>query len=192
MLRLACLVVLAFGCTLTAAEPEVVKLTMDDQFGQVQSLEAYKGQVVVLIYGDRKATDACAKLGETVHVAFHPDAKGQPAEKARKAAVAPLGGGLANTEVAVMPVACLGKVPDAVKTLIKSQVKKGSPEVPVWLDSSETMVTKFGMTTGEPNVVVFDGKGRLRHTHNGTMTQEHLKRLSEVVQALRVETARGK
>src|SRR5207302_1982211 len=49
-----------------AAKP--VELVLEDQFERRQDLAAYRGEVVVLVYGDRKGTDACREFGEKLHV----------------------------------------------------------------------------------------------------------------------------
>ena len=192
------LTVIAFAlCTAAfaqkTADPEPVALTLENQFDQKADLADYRGSVVVLVYGDRKGTDACRTLGEQLHVCWHPDAKGQPPAKAQTAAVAPLEGlkpGQASPDVRVIPVACCGKVPGAIKGTIKSQIAKGSPDVAVWLDFGDAMKAGFGLTAGEPNVVVFDAAGRLRMKINGTPDQAALDRLVKSVQGLRAEAVK--
>jgi hypothetical protein len=60
----------------------------------------------------------------------------------------------------------------------------------VWLDFGDTMTGTFGMTAGEPNVVVFDTAGRLRMKINGTPDQPALDRLVKSVQGLRYEAVK--
>ena len=165
-----------------AADPQPLMLAMENQFEQKVDLADHRGSVVILVFGDRKGTDACRKLGEQLHVAWHPDAAGQPAEKAKLAPVA--GGG---TDVRVIPVACCGKVPGPIRGVIAKQIAKGSPDVPVWLDFADAMKTNFTLTAGEPNVVVFDTAGRLRMKINGTPDQPALDKLMKNVQGLRAE-----
>jgi hypothetical protein len=165
-----------------AADPQPVMLAMEDQFEKKVDLADHRGSVVILVFGDRKGTDACKKLGEQLHVAWHPDAAGQPPEKAKLARVA--GGGI---DVKVIPVACCGKVPGAVRGVISKQIAKGSPDVPVWLDYTDAMKTNFTLTAGEPNVVVFDTAGRLRMKINGTPDQPALDKLMKNVEGLRAE-----
>jgi predicted transcriptional regulator len=81
-------------------------------------------------------------------------------------------------------------VPGPIREVIRSQIAKGSPEVPVWLDFGNTMKTSFGLTAGEPNVVVFDAAGRLRMKINGTLDQAAMDRLVNAVQRLRYEAAK--
>ena len=174
------------------AEAKPVELVVEDQFSRRQDLAAHRGDVVVLVYGDRKGMDSCKELGAKLHVVFHPTAADQTPEKARKAPVVALEGlpvAQRSPDALVLPVAAAGSVPGVIKDLIRSQVKKASPEVPVWLDFTGVMEKQFGMRAGEPNIVVFDGVGRLRLKVNGTPDQATTDKLLQTVQNLRAEAA---
>ena len=100
--------------------PKPVELVLEDQFERKTDLADLRGNVVILVYGDRKGTDACRTLGEQLHVCWHPTAKGQPPAKAQAAPVVPLDGlkpGQVSPNVIVVPVACCGKVPAAVRAV---------------------------------------------------------------------------
>ena len=175
------------------AAPEPAALVLEDQFDRKADLSAYRGAVVVLVYGDRRGTDACKALGEQLHVCWHPDAKGQPPARAQAAPVVGLEGlapGKAAPDVRVVPVACCGKIPGPIRGVIRTQIAKGAPDVPVWLDFTDTMKANYGLTAGEPNVVVFDAAGRPRGKLNGTPDAAALDGLVRTVQALRAEAAR--
>lgn len=172
----------------TANKP--VELVLEDQFSRRQDLAEHRGDVVVLIYGDRKAVDACREFGEKLHILFHPTAANQPPAKARLAPVVPLAGlapGQRSPNVVVIPVASAGSLPNVVKDLIRSQIKKASPDVPVWLDFSGTMTTQFGQRDAQPNIVVFDHAGRLRLKINGMPDQPSMEKLLQTIQNLRAE-----
>lgn len=174
------------------ADPKVDKLALEDQFGRKQDLATFRGDVVVLVYGDRRANEACREFGEKLHVLFHPTAAGLPAAKARTAPVAPLAGvaaGSRSPDVFIVPVAAAGKVPGVVKDLIRSQVKSACPDVPVWLDFAGTMEQNYGLRAGQPNVVVFDAAGRVRLKIAGTPDQAANEKLLQTVQNLRAEAA---
>jgi hypothetical protein len=173
-------------------EAKAVELVLEDQFERRQDLAAHRGNVVVLIYGDRRANDSCRKLGEKMHVLFHPTAQGQTPEKARTAPVAALEGveaGKRSPDAVFIPVASTGTAPGLVKDVIRGQIKKGSPEVPVWLDFGGLMEKNFGLRGGEPNLVVFDGQGRLRMKINGTPDEKTEAKLLQTIQNLRAEAA---
>jgi hypothetical protein len=175
------------------ANPEPVALTLEDQFENRPGLADLRGSVVVLVYGDRKGNDACRAIGEQLHVHWHPTARGRPPAEAHKAPVAPLAElppGQPSPDVRVIPVACCGKVPGPVRSAIRGQIARGSPEVPVWLDFADTMKGTFGLAAGEPNVVVFDAAGRLRLKVNGTPDRAALDKLVRTVEALRYEAVK--
>ncbi len=167
--------------------PDVV---LEDQFEQVHDVKQYRGEVVVLIYGDRKSAEANRKLGEQLHVVFHPSAQGLPPAQARQQPVRPLEGvpaGTKSPEVRAIPVALVGKVPNLVRKAIRGQIRNGSPDVPVWLDFDEVMKTRFPFTASVPNVVVLDTQGRYRYAAAGTPTAEGLKKLIDTIETLRRE-----
>lgn len=174
------------------ADPKPVDLALEDQFGRRAELGTLRGHVVVLVFGDRKGTDACKEYGEQLHVLFHPTAKGQPADKARQAPVVALPGvpaGRPSPDVVVVPVACTGSVPGLVKDVIRNQIKKACPDVTVWLDFAGAMEEKFGLRAGQPNLVVFDAAGRLRMKVNGTPDEATGTKLVQTIQNLRAEAA---
>jgi hypothetical protein len=172
------------------AAPKPANLVLEDQFDRKADLADLRGAVVILVYGDKKATDVCRKVGESLHVCWHPDAKGQPPAKARSAPVVPLENlkpGQLSTNVVVVPVACCGKVPGLIQGVIRSEIAKGSPDTVVWLDFADNMKGIFGLSEGEANVVVFDVLGRLKMKINGTPDQPAMDRLVKVVQDLRYD-----
>jgi hypothetical protein len=176
-----------------APAARVVELMLEDQFERKADLADLRGSAVVLVFGDRKGNDACRALGEQLHVCWHPGAKGLPPAKAQAAPVAPLDGlkpGQASPNVVVVPVACCGKVPMAVRPAIRKGVANGSPDVVVWLDFADKMKDAFGLTAGETNVVVIDTAGRLRLKINGTLDQPAMDKLVKTVQEVRYEALR--
>lgn len=175
-----------------AAEPKAAELILEDQFSRRQDLAALRGDVAVLVYGDRRGTDACREYGEKLHTLFHPTAAGQPPAKARTAAVVALPGvaaGVRSPDVFIIPVAAAGNVPGVVKDLIRTQVKKASPEVPVWLDFTGVMEKDYGLRAGQVNLAVFDAAGRIRLKVNGTPDEATQTKLLQTLQNLRAEAA---
>ncbi len=172
-----------------AETPPAANLSLTDQFDAVRDLKDFRGDVTILVYGDRKATDANKALGERLFVAWHPSAKGKSPADARKAPVAPLAGAARSPDVHVVPVACTGKVPEVIMTFVKRELKKASPDVPVWLDTESKMKDTFGLRDGEPNIVVIDPAGRLRYRVLGEPDAKTEARLTEIVDFLRKEAA---
>ena len=74
-----------------------------------------------------------------------------------------------------------------VRRLIRSQIKGGAPEVPVWLDFEDVMKTQFAFKAGVPNVVVLDTQGRYRFAAAGVPTREGMEKLVQVIEGYRRE-----
>lgn len=180
---------LAFAQSSNPPTPAIPPVSMEDQFEKKHDVKEHRGHVVVLIYGDRASADANRALGEYLHVAFHPAAKGQPPAKARTAAVTPVPGATSHPDVITIAVACIGKVPSFVRQILRGQIRNGSPEVPVWLDFEDTMKSSFGLKPGVPNVVILDTEGRYRHNVTGLSSHESKQKLVQQIEALRRETA---
>ena len=170
--------------------PPPVKLAMLDQFDQKHDIRDFRGDIVILMYGDRKATDANKELGEKLHVHYHPTAKGLKPAEARKAPVTVIEGARRSPEVHVIPVACTGPVPDLIMGLEKREVKKASPDVPLWFDTTNILKDAYGMRDGEPNLIVVDAEGRMRFRVLGEAGAKTQARLIEVVDYLRTEAAK--
>jgi hypothetical protein len=189
---------LAFTLVVSAQEAGKVivpVVALEDQFERLNDLKSYRGSVVALIYGDKDSAAANQQLGELIHVRFHPTAKGKSPGEARRQPVIPVSGAPADAkhpEVVAIPVACVGKVPNLVARVIRNQIRKGSPEVPVWLDFEETMKSQFPFKPGVPNVVVIDAQGRYRFAAAGHPTTEGTNRLLGTIEALRKEALEGK
>jgi hypothetical protein len=174
-----------------APMPPVV---MEDQFERGHNLAALslRGDVAVLIFGDRESATADKLLGEQLHVTFHPTAKGQPPAQARQAPVRPLPGlpeGARSPDVHFVAIACIGDVPNVVRSVIRTQIRNSSPDVPVWLDFQDQMKGQLGVTPGVPNVAVVDAAGHLRYSASGHLTTAQLNQLFAAIEGLRHEAA---
>jgi hypothetical protein len=165
-------------------------LMMTDQFERTVPLSDLRGRIVVVVYGDKKSADASKALGEWLHVAFHPSAAGQSPGRARQAPVKPVDGlppGTPAPDVVVIPAAAIGSVPGPVAGWIRRQFRDASPEVPVWLDFDDRLKQLFGLVAGEPNLVVIDAAGRLRHAATGTLLPDQRNQLLAAIEVLRRE-----
>lgn len=181
---------LAASVTLGATPPPEVKLTLEDQFDKKHSVADYRGDVLVLMYGDRKASEPNKALGEKLHVHYHPTAKGLKVAAARQAPVKPLPGLDAtkrSPDVQFVAIACTGSIPDLVLGIVKREVKKASPDVPLLFDTKDIMKTNYGIRDGEPNLIVVDAEGKLRFRVLGEMDEKTYGRLIEVIDYLRTE-----
>lgn len=175
------------------ALPKPTELKFEDQFDRPAKLADLRGAVVILVYGDRKSNELCKTVGESLHVCWHPTAKGQPPMKAQAAPVIALEGlkpGQVSPNVVVVPVACCGRVPGAIQKPIRSQIAKAVPDSVVWLDFSDKLKGMYGQTAGEPNLVVFDVAGRMRLKLNGTPDQTAMDRVTKAVEELRHEAVK--
>jgi hypothetical protein len=173
-----------------APAPPLPVVQLEDQFERPTSVEQYRQHVLVLLFGDRASTTANQSLGAKLHIQFHPTAVGMPADQARQAPVVPVPGAAPGTptpDVFVIPVACMGKVPGPIKSLVRSQIRRGSPHVPVWIDAADVMKGQFGLVAGEPNVVVLDQHGRLRYKVTGQLDPANYERLVATIAKLRAE-----
>jgi hypothetical protein len=187
------LLVVAVLAVAAGPAPPPAELRFEDQFENKPQLADLRGKVAVLVYADRRGVDAGREFGERLHLAFHPTAKGLPPGKGRQEPTAPPDGqrpGTTAPGVAVVPVACVGKVPELVRKLLRAQVKAAAPEVPVWLDFEGEVVRRFGITGGQVNVAVFDAAGVYRYGFTGTPDAAKQQELLRAIQALRLEAAR--
>lgn len=197
MMRSLLIGLLILGCgsvvARQAGQVVVPRIALEDQFERVTDMQTLRGDVVVLIYGDRASASANRALGEQVHVHFHPAARGQPPAQARQAPVRPLAdapAGARSPDVRTVAVACIGKVPPLVAWLIRGQMRSASPDVPVLLDFQDVLKGQLPFKPGVPNVAVLDTLGRYRYAAAGTPTAEGQARLLGTIEALRREALR--
>lgn len=173
------------AATATAADTQrEVNIAMEDQFKNRHETLRYRGDVVVLVYAERKGAEAALDLGRRLHVRFHPTAARAPAtEWSRQPVVGPAGwpAALAAPDVHVIPVACLPEVPKALETVARSRFRKESQFVSVWLDFEDTMRQRFGIVPHEPNVLLIDTRGCPQGVVSGHLDEL---RFAEVVAAI--------
>jgi len=180
------------GPMFAQAPPKVI-LTLEDQFEKPRTVDQYKGDVLILLYGDRAGAEANKGLGEKLHVHYHPTAQGKPPAEAAKAPATPvpnLPQGTRSPDVFVVPVACVGKVPDVVKNMIRGRIKKDVPDTPVLLDFESKMKDQFGIKEGESNLLLIDTQGRVRMKVNGQLDAASQERVIQTVDFLRKEGVR--
>lgn len=171
------------------AAPVPAAIAMEDQFRNRRDTAALRGDVVVLVYAERRGAPAALELGRTLHVHFHPTAETAPPAERSRQPVRGLPGWPADArvpDVHVIPIACLPEVPKAFHAVARARFRQDSEFVPVWLDFADTMRGRFGIVPGGPNVVVLDTEGRVRDTRAGAIGGDELKRFVEFIDGLRL------
>ncbi len=166
------------------------EVVLTDQFEKTHRVSAFRGHVVVMVYGDRKGSDLSRKLGEQVFIHFHPTAKGKTPKQAQAAPVRPIPNwpkDLLIPDVKVIPVACTGKIPPFLHRFIRKQFRRGVPDVPVWIDMENLMADQFGLNAGVPNLIVIDTWGFVRYRNVGIHSPEQFQGLVNAIEALRRE-----
>jgi hypothetical protein len=172
----------------TEEPPAVPMVVLEDQFGRPHFIARERGDVVVLVYGDRGGSAACQSLANDVHIHFHPSAEGLPPARARAAPARPIKDwpeGARQPDVRVVPIVCIGKVPPLLAGSVRSQFRARSPEVPVCLDFEDKTKQQFGLAAGVANVVVVDTLGRVRFRAHGHIDTKHFYQLAQYVEQLR-------
>ncbi|REK15554.1 MAG: hypothetical protein DWQ37_09180 [Planctomycetota bacterium] len=181
---------IAYQPSANAAEP----LVFEDQFAKRRAIDDLRGDVVVLIYSDRGGAEASRELGEKLHVMMHPTAKGKDPKVAMQAPVRPLANqppGAQTPDAKMIPLACIGDVPNYIRPFVRSRFRSVSPDAVVWLDLNDTMRSRYTLTPGVPNLIVFDTQGRERHRLAGVPDDTQIARLGNYLDALRAEGIRS-
>jgi len=179
------------AATRGAEADRVVNIAMEDQFKNRHETLRYRGDVVVLVYAERKGAEAALDLGRRLHVRFHPTAAQAPAtEWSRQPVVGPTGWppGVAAPDVHVIPVACLPEVPKPLETVARSRFRKDSQFVSVWLDFEDTMRQRFGIVPDEPNVLVIDTQGCPQGVVSGHLDEVRFGEVVTAIDQLRVRS----
>jgi hypothetical protein len=165
-------------------------VVLDDQFDRCHTAAALRGDVVVLVYGDRTAGEASKALAAELHAVFHPAPPGLPPAEARKAPVRPVEcapRGARSPDVHVVPVACVGEVPGFTRGAIRAAFRASSPDLPIWLDFQDQVRNQCGFTAGVPNVAILDTAGRLRCLAAGPLAPDQVAHLTGLIEGLRRE-----
>jgi hypothetical protein len=193
--RLATLVaaaVVAAAPSVATAQPpareRVVNIVMEDQFRNRRETSVMRNDVVVLVYAERRGSEAGQALGRRLHVHFHPTAEQVPATEWGRQPVVGMAGwpaGVRVPDVHVVAVACLPEVPKALHPVARAQTRKDSPFVPVWLDFAGTMESTFGLAAGEPNVALIDTQGRVHGVLSGRFDELKFRDLVATIDQLR-------
>ena len=170
------------------ARERVVNVVMEDQFRNRRETSVMRNDVVVLVYAERRGSEAGQQLGRRLYVQFHPTAEQVSATEWGRQPVIGLPGwpvGVRVPDVHVVAVACLAEVPKALHPVARAQTRKDSPFVPVWLDFAGTMDSTFGLAAGEPNIALIDTQGRLHSVLSGRFDDVKFRELVATIDQLR-------
>lgn len=173
------------------AAERTVNVALEDQFRTRHETLVLRGDVVVLVYAERRGAEAAHELGRRLHVRFHPTAAGAPAGAWTQQPVVGLAGwpaGARLPDVHVIPVACLPEVPKALHAVARSRLRKESEDVPVWLDFEGQMRQRFGIVPDEPNILLIDTQGCAHGVLSGHLDEVRFEEVVRCVDALRMQS----
>ena len=152
----------------------VMNVVMEDQFQTPCETTKYLGDVVILVYAERRGAEESLLLGRKLHLHSHPTADEVSSDAWSKQPVRGIvnwPAGVALPDVRVIPVASLTEVPRALKPVARARMRKDSPVVPIWLDFDGTLKRMFGIIPGEPNIVVLNTAGQVHSVLSGKLNE---------------------
>lgn len=167
----------------------VVNIALEDQFRTRRETGQLLGDVVVLVFAERKGAEAAHDLGQKLHVRFHPTAASASDAEWTKQPVTGLPGWPAEVrvpDVHAIPVACLAEVPKAMHPVVRARIRKESPQLPVWLDFGDTMDQQFGVVKGVPSVAILDTRGRVYGVQVGPFDDRTIEELAARIDQVRL------
>ncbi|MFM7076430.1 MAG: hypothetical protein ACKO5R_03545 [Planctomycetaceae bacterium] len=175
-----------------AAPPagRTVAVTMEDQFRTKHDTGALRGDVIVLLFADRNGAEAAHEVGKRLHVHFHPGAAKVDGPDWLRQPVIGIPGWPEGTRVPnvhSVAIACLPEIPRAVHPVVRSQIRKESPHVPVWIDFTGIMPRTFGMAPEVPNILLIDTFGRPQGVLSGEIDEAKYQQLVAAIERLRRE-----
>ncbi len=168
----------------------VVNISMEDQFRNARDTASLRGDVVVLLFADRNGAEAAHEVGKRLHVHFHPGAaKAEGPDWGRQPVIGIAGwpAGERVPNVHAVAVACLPEIPRAVYPVVRSQMRKESPHVPVWIDFDGVMPRSFGMAPDVPNILLIDTFGRPQGVVSGAIDEARYQQLVAAIERLRAQ-----
>ncbi len=188
ILKAVALIATLCATAVASAADGPVCLVMEDQFQNRCETEALRGHVVVLVYAGRYGAEAAVELGRKLHTHYHPTAAtADPAERSKQPVIGIPGwpAEVPVPDVHVIPIACVPEVPKMLRGMVRSQIRKGSPHLPVWLDYEDAMRKGFGIVPDEPNVLLIDTAGVARGVSAGNPDETKYAQLVEAIDTLR-------
>lgn len=178
------------GAALPAANgAQTPNILLEDQFRNRRGTAELRGDVVVLVYAERRGAEAANTLGRRLHVRFHPTAESAPPAEWTRQPVVGLPGWPADArvpDVHVVPVACVAEVPRPLHGLVRMRIRQESPHIPVWLDFDDSLRKQFGIVPGEPNITLIDTEGRPQGVSGGRLDDAAFESLVAAIDQLRL------
>ncbi len=188
ILPILCLALLAPAAF--AAPPErAVNIAMEDQFRNRHETGTMRGDVVVLVYAERRGGEAAQELGRRLHVHFHPTAATASATEWLRQPVIGIAGwpaGVRAPDVHVIAVASMPEIPKPLQPVARAQMRKDSPFVPVWLDFEGRLEHAYGIVSGGPNIVLVNTRGEVHAVLSGHVDEVKMRELVATIDALRL------
>jgi hypothetical protein len=172
-----------------ADEASSLNVVLEDQFRNRRGTAELRGDVVVLVYAERRGAEAANTLGRRLHVRFHPTAETAPPADWTKQPVVGLPGWPADArvpDVHVVPVACVAEVPRPLHGIVRMRIRQESPHIPVWLDFDDSLRKQFGIVPGEPNITLIDTEGRPQGVSAGNVNDSQFEALVAAIDRLRL------
>jgi hypothetical protein len=177
-------------CAPAQTPQRAVNIAMEDQFKTRHETGTMRGDVVVLVYAERKGGEASQELGRRLHVHFHPTALTASAPEWSRQPVTGLPGWPASVrvpDVRVIAVASLPEIPKALQPVARAQLRKDSPFVPVWLDFDGRLEHAYGIVAGSPNIVVINTQGEVHAVLSGRVDELKMRELVATIDQLRLQ-----
>jgi hypothetical protein len=177
-------------CAPAQTPQRAVNIAMEDQFKTRHETGTMRGDVVVLVYAERKGGEASQELGRRLHVHFHPTALTASAPEWSRQPVTGLPGWSASVrvpDVRVIAVASLPEIPKALQPVARAQLRKDSPFVPVWLDFDGRLEHAYGIVAGSPNIVVINTQGEVHAVLSGRVDELKMRELVATIDQLRLQ-----
>jgi len=176
-------------CARADTSGRVVNIALEDQFRTRRETGQLLGDVVVLVFAERKGAEAAHDIGKKLHIRFHPTAATASDAEWTKQPVTGLPGWPAEVRVPnvhAIPVACLTEVPRAMHPVVRARIRKESPQLPVWLDFGDTMDQQFGVVKGVPSVAILDTRGRVYGVQVGPFDDRTIEQLATTIDQVRL------
>lgn len=158
--------------TVSAASPSKIgtpapDLTIKDQYEKEFRVSASRGEILLLVCGDRTGSDFTGNYTDAVQARF---------------------GANGSLPLRIVPIANLSSVPSFLQGMVKKRfvgtTESGQPKLPIFLDWEGDLERLFGFTEDVANVYLIDKSGNLQFVAAGKGTEPETKELLQVIARL--------